>query len=55
METHPSILAWEIPWSLEGYSPWGCKESDLTKQQSTLSSSNYASLRLRVILSESQT
>jgi len=30
MATHSSILAWKIPWtrSLEGYSPWGCKESD---------------------------
>ena len=26
METHCSILAWEISWtSLAGYSPWGCK------------------------------
>ena len=29
MATHSSILTWKIPWkrSLEGYSPWGCKES----------------------------
>ena len=28
--THSSILAWEILWTEEpdGYSPWGCKESD---------------------------
>ena len=28
--THSSILAWEIHGerSLEGYSPWGCRESD---------------------------
>ena len=28
MATHSSILAWETPWtrSLEGCSPWGCKE-----------------------------
>ena len=26
--THSSILAWRIPWS---YSPWGCKESDMTE------------------------
>ena len=34
MATHSSILAWGIPWmrSLEGYSPWGRKESDTTKQ-----------------------
>ena len=25
MATHSSILAWEIPWSLAGHSPWGCK------------------------------
>ena len=30
MATHSSILAWEIPWT-EGYSPWGCKESDTTE------------------------
>ena len=24
----PCILAWRIPWSLAGYSPWGPKESD---------------------------
>ena len=30
--THSSILAWRIPGqrSLEGYSPWGRKESDMT-------------------------
>ena len=34
MATHSSILAWRIPWmrSLAGYSPWGRKESDMTKQ-----------------------
>ena len=31
MATHSSILAWEIPWSLVGYSPWGHKESDMTE------------------------
>ena len=27
--THPSILAWRIPWtrSLAGYSPWDLKDS----------------------------
>ena len=29
--THFSILAWRIPWL---YSPWGCKESDMTEQLS---------------------
>ena len=31
--THPSILAWRIPWTV--YSPWGCKEWDTTEQLST--------------------
>ena len=32
--THPSILAWRIPWqrSLVGYSPWGRKVSDTTER-----------------------
>ena len=33
-----SFLAWEIPWSLAGYSPWGCKEwnlTEVTKQRCT--------------------
>ena len=34
MATHSSTLAWKIPcWrSLVGYSPWGHKESNTTKQ-----------------------
>ena len=37
MATHPSVLAWKISWreSLEGYSPWGHKESDMTEQLCT--------------------
>ena len=33
MVTHSSILAWRIPWTriLAGYSPWGCKELDMTE------------------------
>ena len=33
MATHPSILAWRIPWTEEsgGYSPWGRKELDMTE------------------------
>ena len=31
MPTHSSIHAWKIAWSLVGYSPWGCKESDTTE------------------------
>ena len=35
MATHSSILAWRIPRqrSLAGYSPWDCKELDMTEQQ----------------------
>ena len=25
METHSSVLAWEIPWTVESGSPWSCK------------------------------
>ena len=34
MATHSSILAWRIPWMEEpsGYSPLGCKESDMTER-----------------------
>ena len=35
MASQSSILAWEIPWTVEpggGYSPWGCKELDMTEQ-----------------------
>ena len=34
MATPSSILAWRIPWSLVGYSPWGRKEQDTTEQLS---------------------
>ena len=34
MATHSSILSWRIPWTEEpgGYSPWGCKDSDMTER-----------------------
>ena len=37
MATHFSILAWGIPWTEEpgGFSPWGCKELDMTERLST--------------------
>ena len=37
MATHSGILAWRIPWTGEpaGYSPWGCKELDMTEQLNT--------------------
>ena len=34
MTMHSNILAWRIPWTEElvhGYSPWGCKELDMTE------------------------
>ena len=34
MATHSSILAWRIPWIEEPgglFSPWDCKESDMTE------------------------
>ena len=33
MATHFSILVWNIPGteSLAGYSPWGCKKSNMTE------------------------
>ena len=32
MAIHSSTIAWKIAWTEEpvGYSPWGCKESDMT-------------------------
>ena len=37
MAIRSSIFARKIPWmrSLEGYSPWGCKESDMTEHTHT--------------------
>ena len=32
MAPHSSTLAWKIPWSLVGCSPWGRKESDTTER-----------------------
>ena len=39
MATHSSVLAWRIPWTEETgglYSPWSCKESDMTEQLTLL-------------------
>ena len=39
MANHSSILAWRIPWTEETgglYSPWSCKESDMTEQLTLL-------------------
>ena len=37
MATHSSILAWKPheQRSLEGYRPWGCRESNTTEQRGT--------------------
>ena len=42
---HSSILTWRIPWTedLAGYSPWACKESDMSGKL-TLSHSTYMAL-----------
>ena len=32
MATHFSILAWKIPWTTVGYSPWGHKGSDTNER-----------------------
>ena len=37
--THSRVLAWRIPWTV--YSPWGCKESDMTKQLSLYALNQY--------------
>ena len=52
MATHSCILAWRIPWTEEPhelYSPWDCKESDMTERL-TLSTSFYLFTWLRWIL-----
>jgi len=42
MATHSSVLAWRIPQrSLVGYSPWGCKELDMTESLTTLSFTSF--------------
>ena len=41
MANRSSILAWRIPWTEEPgglYSPWGCKESDMTEHKSSSTS-----------------
>ena len=36
MAIHSNILAWRIPGTKVGYSPWGGKESDLTEKLTLL-------------------
>ena len=49
MAAHSSILAWRIPWTEQGYSPWGQKESNTTEQLTLLlfSLSQWRQLPLR--------
>ena len=46
MTTHSNILAWEIPCSLSGYSPWGHKRigHDLVTKQQYIYSMNIQKL-----------
>ena len=49
MATHSSTLARRIPWTEEPselYSPWGCKESDMTEQLTLSLSRSYYSKAL---------
>ena len=37
MAAYSNIFVWKIPWAEEPgglYSPWSCKESDMTERQS---------------------
>ena len=47
--THCSILAWRIPChrSLAGYSPWSCKESDMS--EATEHACNSINIYLKVV------
>ena len=49
MAAHSSILAWRIPWTEQGYSPWGQQESNTTEQLTLLlfSLSQWRQFRLR--------
>ena len=48
MATYSSILAWRIPWTEEPgrFSPWSCKESDMTEWLSLSLSSSPNSFRI---------
>ena len=47
MASHSNILAWETHGqrSQAGYSPWGCKESDMTKQQVSVDSTRRGTVK----------
>ena len=46
MAPHSSILALRIPWREEpgGYSPWGCKELDMTEGLTLSLSTDYPNM-----------
>ena len=48
MATHSSVLAWEFQGqrSLAGYSPWGCKQLDMTER---LSNNNFLDINTLVV------
>ena len=47
MATHSSTLAWKIPWMEPSrlYSPWDCKESDMTERLHSLLSQSFSVLQ----------
>ena len=57
MTTHSSILAWRIPWAEEpggAYSPWGCKESDMTERLTFVYIHTYTGLCPQFLVQSSQ-
>ena len=46
MATHSSILAWRMPWTV--YSPWGCKELDMTEPLSHIDYNIEVCLNIKV-------
>ena len=49
MATHSCILAWKIPWTEVGYSPWGRKDLDTTQHLSTHALEESASTFLQTL------
>ena len=45
MATHSCILAWKIPWTEVGYSPWGRKKLDTTEHTHTGRESTFTFLQ----------
>ena len=55
MATHPSTLAWRIPWTEDPGSPQGRKESDMTEATQQAGESTHVKSPVSPILSKSQT